>query len=140
MKMGAMLLTFSFAVAVAGCSDKKAAVVNPQPEAQRADETAVATPQPVQTAPPQLPVPVSVGATPAAGNYRAEQPATATGVYEAVLAGMGPAAADIHVSVNDGMVYLKGTVKNEADYQAANYIARALPGVDEVDQSALKVR
>lgn len=140
MKTGTLLLTLSIVLAVAGCADKKSAAVDPQPQVQTPDETAVAAPQPVQNATPELPAPISLGATPPAEHYRAEQPATATGVYDAVLAGMGPAAADIHVSVNDGMVYLKGTVKNEADFQAANYIARALPGVDEVDQSALKVR
>ncbi|MEO6154677.1 MAG: BON domain-containing protein [Thermomonas sp.] len=140
MKTGPMLLTLSFVLAAAGCADPKAPPVNQEPEIQEPATAAVADPRPVQSATPELPVPISSGASPPVETYRAEQPATATGVYDAVLAGMGPAAADIHVTVNDGMVYLRGTVKNEADFQAANYIARALPGVNEVDQSALKIR
>lgn len=139
MKIGAMLLTLTFAMAAIGCADKKSESVN-EPQQPEPAETAVAAPQPVRIATPALPVPISSGAIPAETSYSAEKPATAAGVYEAVLAGMGPAAADIQVSVNDGMVYLKGTVKNEADLQAANYIARALPGVNEVDQRALKIR
>ena len=86
---------------------------------------------------PELPVAINA---PSTSEYVAQPPVTDAVVHDAISKGMGAAGSDVKVVVKGGMVYLSGTVANQADFQAANYIARALPGVDEVDQSKLKLR
>lgn len=90
---------------------------------------------------PELPVAIGE-ATPApvTATRPGAEPLNAATVYDAVANGMGASAANIDVSVEGGIVVLKGTVKNQADFQAAHYISRALEGVDEVDASGLKVQ
>lgn len=87
----------------------------------------------------KLPVPVSRAEVAVPLSQESRQ-LTSDDVQLAVLEGMGGAASDIKVRVQDGMVYLDGRVDNVADLQRANYIARALPGVIEVDQKGLQVR
>jgi hypothetical protein len=94
-------------------------------------------PRPVANKPPELPVTINA---PSTSEYVPQAPVTDAVVHDAISKGMGAAGSDVKVTVKGGMVYLTGTVANQADFQAANYIARALPGVDEVDQSRLKVR
>lgn len=143
MKIHTALIVLALGATVAGCTDRKQASTQ---QAATSQDTSATEPvehaRPARTAPLALPVPITSGA-PAnakANAYAGEPTVTPDVVHAAVLKGMGAGAADINVDVKGGMVYLKGTVKNEADFQAANYIARALPGVDEVDQSALKIR
>ncbi len=94
-------------------------------------------PRPAANKPPELPVAINA---PSTSQYVAQAPVTDAVVHDAISKGMGAAGSDVKVVVKGGMVYLTGTVANRADFEAANYIARALPGVDEVDQSRLKVR
>lgn len=65
---------------------------------------------------------------------------TSDDVKMAVLRGMGADAGSINVQVQAGMVSLTGEVASVADLQRANYLARAVEGVIEVDQSGLRVR
>ena len=110
--------------------------------ADESDSAAASAPsqasaRPTAKKPLELPVAISA---PSTSEYVAEAPVTDAVVHDAISKGMGAAGSDVKVVVKGGMVYLTGTVANQADFQAANYIARALPGVDEVDQSRLKVR
>ncbi len=62
-------------------------------------------------------------------------------VQLALLEGMQASGADIRVQVSPrGVVSLSGDVATVADRQRANYLARALPGVAEVDIRNLNVR
>ncbi len=59
----------------------------------------------------------------------------------ALLEGMQASGADIRVQVSPrGVVSLSGAVATVADRQRAHYLARALPGVAEVDIRNLGVR
>jgi hypothetical protein len=110
--------------------------------AGESDSTGASAPSPpaarLATKKPQE-LPVAIDA-PSTSEYVAQAPVTEAVVHDAISKGMGAAGSDVNVIVKGGMVYLTGTVANQADFQAANYIARALPGVDEVDQTRLKVR
>lgn len=111
------------------------------PATVAADNSAPAAGMGTPATAPELPVRIGEATPPPVSTTTAgATPLNAASVYDAVANGMGEAAADIDVSVEGGIVSLKGSVKSEADYQAAHYIARALDGVDEVDASGLKVR
>lgn len=88
----------------------------------------------------QMPVPGSN----AAGRTEYIEPAVpldADSVRLALLEGMDESGADIRVQVGPrGNVSLSGEVASIADRQRAHYLARALPGVAEVDFRDLRVR
>lgn len=86
-----------------------------------------------------LPEPVATGAAPIQISERARNLKAET-VELAVLDGMGAAAADIEVQVDQGIVRLSGEVASKADLQRAHYLARAVEGVIEVDHGGLHVR
>lgn len=60
-------------------------------------------------------------------------------VERAIIAELADGATGIDVSVDRGFVRLSGDVRSEADFQRANYVARAIDGVIEVDQSQMRV-
>ena len=88
----------------------------------------------------QLPVPVSsvpVGA----GSVPQSRPADPAGIRTALLEGMEASGANIQVQVAPtGIVSLSGEVGTVAELQRAHYLARAQPGVVEVDYRQLRVR
>ena len=133
------LLLMTLAMVAACAPDAATPLAAPDAAASAADSGDAAAGAP--TSSPELPVRIGE-ATPApvTASRPGAEPLNAATVYDAVASGMGPAAADIDVSLEGGIVVLKGTVKNQADFQAAHYISRALDGVDEVDASGLKVR
>ena len=88
----------------------------------------------------QLPVPVS--SMPASANSippaRQADPAE---IRTALLEGMEKEGANIQVQVSpQGIVSLSGEVSTIAELQRAHYLARAQPGVVEVDYRQLRVR
>ena len=133
------LLLMTLAIVAACAPDTAPPVAATAAAASAADSGDAATGAP--TSAPELPVRIGE-ATPApvTASRPGAEPLNSATVYDAVASGMGPAAADIDVNVEGGIVVLTGTVKNQADFQAAHYISRALDGVDEVDASGLKVR
>ncbi len=57
------------------------------------------------------------------------------------MEGLQGTGANVQVQVNpQGIVSLSGEVANIAQLQRADYLARALPGVVEVDYRNLRVR
>lgn len=88
----------------------------------------------------QLPVPVS--STPiSADSIPQSRPVDPVGIRTALLDGMEQAGANIQVQVNSGgIVSLSGEVGTVAELQRAHYLARAQPGVVEVDYRQLRVR
>lgn len=117
-------------VAPAAVSDEAAAA----PAAARGSDIAaarsgrpIALPAPIETRPANGPV------SPKSLALRADT------VERAIAANMGGAAEGIAVHVDKGIVHLSGDVATEADFQKANYVARALDGVIEVDQSQMRI-
>jgi hypothetical protein len=116
-------------------------------DTQRAGEAARAT---AQTAAPggafarkpgfQLPVPVS-SAPMRADSIPQSRPVDPVGIRTALMDGMEAAGAGIQVQVDPGgIVSLSGEVASVAEMQRAHYLARAQPGVVEVDYRNLRVR
>jgi len=69
------------------------------------------------------------------------QSADVDSVRLALLDGMGEAGGNLRVQVTPaGVVSLSGEVQTVADRQRAHYLARALPGVAEVDLRGVRVR
>lgn len=88
----------------------------------------------------QLPVPVS-RAPAGAGTVPPSRQVDPVDVRTALLEGMEQAGAGIGVRVSPGgIVSLTGEVATVAELQRAHYLARALPGVVEVDYRQLRVR
>lgn len=113
----------------------------------RADEAARA---PSQAAAPggafarepgfQLPVPVS-SAPVVAGSIPQSRQADPAAIRTALIEGMEASGANIQVQVDPtGIVSLSGEVGTVAELQRAHYLARAQPGVVEVDYRQLRVR
>lgn len=88
----------------------------------------------------QLPVPVS--STPVeGGNIPQSRQVDADGIRAALMDGMEASGANIRVGVQPGgIVSLSGEVATAAEMQRAHYLARAQPGVVEVDYRNLNVR
>jgi len=88
----------------------------------------------------QLPVPVS--STPiSADSIPQSRPVDPVGIRTALMDGMEEAGANIQVQVSPGgIVSLSGEVATIAELQRAHYLARAQPGVVEVDYRQLRVR
>lgn len=88
----------------------------------------------------QLPVPVS--SMPAsADSIPQSRQVDPVGIRTALVDGMEEAGANIQVQVNPGgIVSLSGEVATIAELQRAHYLARAQPGVVEVDYRQLRVR
>lgn len=88
----------------------------------------------------QLPVPVST--TPmTADSIPPSRPVDPVGIRTALMDGMQEAGANIQVQVGaGGIVSLSGEVATIAELQRAHYLARAQPGVVEVDYRQLRVR
>jgi len=88
----------------------------------------------------QLPVPVS--STPVGPDAMAQgRPADPVEVRAAVMESLKGSNANVQVQVSPrGIVSLSGEVGSIADLQSAHYIARAQPGVVEVDYRSLVVR
>lgn len=87
----------------------------------------------------RLPAPIERSTRPAPLSEKSRL-LTSDDVRLAVLQGMGPDGMAIQVEVDQGLVSLSGEVESIADLQRANYLARAVEGVIEVDQRRLKVR
>ncbi len=88
----------------------------------------------------QLPVPVSNAPVQMPGASRSRQ-IDAAGVTSAVLEGLEGTSSNVQVRVNPGgIVSLSGEVETIAQLQRAHYLARAQPGVVEVDYRNLRVR
>lgn len=87
----------------------------------------------------QLPAPGAAGASPELVARSAMLDADT--VQLALIEGMPESGAGIRVQVSPrGNVSLSGEVATIADRQRAHYLARALPGVAEVDFRELRVR
>lgn len=88
----------------------------------------------------QLPVPVS--STPVdAGSIPQSRQVDPAGIRAALMEGMETSGANIRVGVQPGgIVSLSGEVATVAEMQRAHYLARAQPGVVEVDYRQLTVR
>jgi len=68
-------------------------------------------------------------------------PADADSVRLALLDGMGEMGSNLRVQVTPrGVVTLSGEVATVPDRQRAHYLARAVPGVAEVDLRGVRVR
>lgn len=102
----------------------------PVPRSGRLRERTASLPLPEPVTPATASVPLSAKAL----ALRSET------VEIAILDRMGPAAANIDVRVERGIVRLSGEVASEADFQRVNYIARAVDGVIEVDQSGMRIQ
>jgi hypothetical protein len=102
----------------------------PAPSSGRLRERVGSLPLPEPVAPATASVPLSAKAL----SLRPET------VELAILDRMGPAAGKIDVEVERGIVRLSGEVASKADFQRANYIARAIDGVIEVDQSRMRIQ
>lgn len=88
----------------------------------------------------QLPVPVS-SAPVVAGSVPQSRQADPAGIRTALMEGMETSGANIQVQVDPtGIVSLSGEVGSVAELQRAHYLARAQPGVVEVDYRQLRVR
>lgn len=88
----------------------------------------------------QLPVPVS-SAPVGPGSVPQSRQVDPVEVRTALMEGMEASGADIGVQVSpSGIVSLSGEVATVAELQRAHYLARALPGVVEVDYRQLRVR
>ena len=88
----------------------------------------------------QLPVPVSTAPV-VAGSVPQSRQADPVGIRTALMDGMETAGANIQVQVDPtGIVSLSGEVGTVAELQRAHYLARAQPGVVEVDYRQLRVR
>lgn len=88
----------------------------------------------------QLPVPVS-SAPVVAGSVPQSRQADPVGIRTALMEGMETSGANIQVQVDPtGIVSLSGEVGTVAELQRAHYLARAQPGVVEVDYRQLRVR
>ena len=135
---------FALVAAVSGCSratppDKansagiQTATVEPDSQPAAAGATSV-----LRSGRP-IPLP-AVDRTPVSGPVSSTSLALrGEAVERAIIASMGEAAAGIDVTVEKGIVRLSGDVATESDFQRANYVARALDGVIEVDQSQMRV-
>lgn len=88
----------------------------------------------------QLPVPVSN--TPVrADSIPQSRQVDPVGIRTALIDGMQEAGASIQVQATPGgIVSLSGEVATVAELQRAHYLARAQPGVVEVDYRQLRVR
>ncbi len=87
----------------------------------------------------QLPVPGAASSSPEASSRSTMLDADT--VQLALMEGMPESGGGIRVQVNPGgNVSLSGEVATIADRQRAHYLARALPGVAEVDFRELRVR
>lgn len=88
----------------------------------------------------QLPVPVS--STPVrADSIPQSRQVDPVGIRTALMDGMEEAGAAIQVQATPGgIVSLSGEVATVAELQRAHYLARAQPGVVEVDYRQLRVR
>ncbi|GAB6195285.1 BON domain-containing protein [Lysobacter xanthus] len=112
----------------ASATPDSAASVDPPPTARLRERAAhIVLPVPVATGP---------GDGPISAKSLALRPET---VQKAIVGALGEGAAGVDVSVDRGIVHLSGEVQTEADYQRANYVARAVDGVIEIDQSQLRV-
>lgn len=88
----------------------------------------------------RLPVPVSSMPVRADTIPQSRQ-ADPVGVRIAVMEGMEDSGRDVQVQVSStGIVSLSGEVDSTAALQRAHYLARAQPGVVEVDYRNLRVR
>lgn len=88
----------------------------------------------------QLPVPVSAAPVQGPSVSRSRQIDVA-GVTAAVVDGLDGTGSSVKVQVQPGgIVSLSGEVANIAQLQRAHYLARAQPGVVEVDYRNLRVR
>ncbi len=88
----------------------------------------------------QLPAPVSSMPVQAPGAARSRQIDVAS-VTAAVLQGLEGTGSNVQVQVQSGgIVALSGDVATIAQMQRAHYLARAQPGVVEVDYRNLRVR
>lgn len=88
----------------------------------------------------QLPVPVS--STPVrADTMPQSRQVDPAGVRAAVMEGLGEVGGNVQVQVSPtGIVSLSGEVGSVAEMQNAHYLARAQPGVVEVEYRNLRVR
>ena len=88
----------------------------------------------------QLPVPVSSAPVQGPSVSRSRQIDVA-GVTAAVVDGLDGTGSNVQVQIQPGgIVSLSGEVANVAQLQRAHYLARAQPGVVEVDYRNLRVR
>ncbi len=89
----------------------------------------------------QLPVPVSSAQQVQAPSAALSRQIDVAGVTAVVLEGLEGTGSNVQVRVNPGgVVSLSGEVGNVAQLQHAHYLARAQPGVVEVDYRQLRVR
>ena len=89
----------------------------------------------------QLPVPVSSAQQMQAPSAATSRQIDLAGVTAVVLEGLDGTGSNVKVRVNPGgIVALSGEVGSVAHLQRAHYLARAQPGVVEVDHTGLRVR
>lgn len=132
------------ATALAGCTQPPEAT---EPVAQAGSSSAAEretlrrppSPGPLRSGQPiTLPTPVAPASAGTPISQKSLALRTET-VEQAIRSQLGEAAIGIDVRVERGIVHLGGDVATEADFQAANYVARAVDGVIEVDQSQMRV-
>ena len=118
------LLVLMFALALAGCGRETPAVLateeGPETQAPAVSEVGQAV-EPAKPADIELPVEIDV-----------EDAALTAKVKTRLMADSRVAALDIDVGGQNGIVTLKGNVKDEEEKAAAEEVARATEGVTDV--------